>query len=102
MSKSNKNIREDEMWCPECGAPIKKGFFTCSNCKLKVRFTEEINRKQDRAPVKRSAGSSKRKAKKDVAGSDNIAEAMPELIDDVFNTEDSPKNQGGHPEWWNY
>ena len=102
MSKSNKNIREDEMWCPECGAPIKKGFFTCSNCKLKVRFTEEINKKQDRTPGRRSTGSSKRKAKKDDMGSGNIAETMPELIDDVFNTEDSSKNQGGHPGWWNY
>ena len=42
---SNK-LREDEMWCPECGAPIKKGFFTCSNCKLKVKLTKEINNKQ--------------------------------------------------------
>ncbi len=99
MSKSNKNIREDEIWCPECGAPIKKGFFTCSNCKLKVRFTEEINKKQDRAPGKRTTDSSKRKAKKDAAGSNNIAETMPELIDDVFNTEDNSKTRGGHPGW---
>lgn len=95
MSKSIKNIRKDEMWCPECGAPIKKGFFTCSNCKLKVRFTEEINKKQDRAPDKRSTGSYGRKAKKDNTGSDNIVETMPELIDDVLN-------QSGHPGWWNY
>ena len=90
------------MWCPECGAPVKKGFFTCSNCKLKVRFTEEINKKQDGAPGRRSAGSSKRKTKKDDKGSGDIAETMPELIDDLFNTEDSSNNQGGRPEWWNY
>jgi hypothetical protein len=44
MSKNKNNIKDDEMWCPECGAPIKKGFFTCANCRLKVKFTEEINK----------------------------------------------------------
>ncbi|HAJ95996.1 MAG TPA: hypothetical protein DCP02_07165 [Actinobacteria bacterium] len=102
MSKSNKNIKEDEMWCPECGAPIKKGFFTCSNCKLKVRFTEEINKKQDRATDKRPTDNSKRKAKKDDAASNNIVETMPELLDNVFNTKDSSKNKDGHPGWWIY
>lgn len=102
MSKSNKNIREDEMWCPECGAPIKKGFFTCSNCKLKVKFTEEINKKQERAPGKRSASSSKRKTKKNDTETGTIAKTMPELIDDVFDTEDSFKNQCSHPGWWSY
>ncbi|MDD3777032.1 MAG: hypothetical protein PHN32_05450 [Actinomycetota bacterium] len=42
-----KEVKSDEMFCPECGAAIKKGFMTCSNCKLKVRLTEEINKKQE-------------------------------------------------------
>jgi uncharacterized Zn finger protein (UPF0148 family) len=102
MNKSNKNIKEDEMWCPECGAPIKKGFFTCSNCKLKVRFTKEINKKQASAPDRRSMGSPKRKSKKDAIESNNIVKTMPELLDDVFDAEDNSKNQSRHPGWWNY
>lgn len=50
MGNSDVKIREDEMWCPECGAPIKKGFLTCSNCKLKVKMTREINKKDKEQP----------------------------------------------------
>ena len=46
VNKNKKNIRDDEMWCPECGATIKKGFFTCANCRFKVKLTEDINKKQ--------------------------------------------------------
>ncbi|MGM0365925.1 MAG: hypothetical protein ACQEP5_05260 [Actinomycetota bacterium] len=39
--------KKDEMHCPECGAYIKKGFMTCSNCKLKVRLTKQINQQEE-------------------------------------------------------
>lgn len=42
-----KTVKNDEMYCPECGGAIKKGFMTCSNCKLKIRLTEEINKEQE-------------------------------------------------------
>ena len=57
MSENKKNIRDDEMWCPECGASIKKGFFTCANCKFKVRLTEDINKKQTRKKNPKSSKS---------------------------------------------
>lgn len=60
MSKNKKNIRDDEMWCPECGTPIKKGFFTCANCKLKVKLTEDINEKQARKKKSKSSKSGSR------------------------------------------
>lgn len=37
-----QKLADDEMYCPECGGIIKKGFYTCSNCKMKVRLTKEI------------------------------------------------------------
>jgi DNA-directed RNA polymerase subunit RPC12/RpoP len=44
-----KKMADDEMYCPECGGVIKKGFYTCANCKLKVRLTKEANKNQDSA-----------------------------------------------------
>lgn len=49
MENRDEKISEDEMWCPECGAPIKKGFLTCSNCKLKVKMTRKMNRDREKA-----------------------------------------------------
>ena len=102
MVKSRENTRELKICCPECGTSVKKGSFICLNCGLKVSLTGGKNKKQGRIPIRKSAGSSKRKAKKDDIGSGDIVETMPELIDDLFNTEDSSKNRNGHPEWWNY
>ncbi|MCD4670524.1 MAG: hypothetical protein K8S14_08760 [Actinomycetia bacterium] len=45
------------MQCPECGAPIEKGFYTCTNCKLKIKLTieatkgapvEEVSREEEK------------------------------------------------------
>ena len=79
MGNSSKKIRADEMWCPECGAPIKKGFLTCSNCKLKVRMTQEINRKKDekQVPAKMQPGNAE-------------------------FSEKIPLNESGHPKYWNF
>lgn len=79
MGKSGKKIRKDEMWCPECGAPIKKGFLTCSNCKIKVRMTSEMNRDEDKDddPV------SGEKQENTLPGS-------------------NPLNSSGHPRYWSF
>ena len=120
MSKNKKNTRDDEMWCPECGAPIKKGFFTCANCKFKVRLTEDINKKQTgkkKAKTSESATESKKtsKKKKDITGQKKSSKSAQgstvtdkerkELLDDIFEEEDTgQKNMksGEHPGWWNY
>ena len=102
MVKSKENTGEIKVYCPECGTPVKKGSFICLNYGLKVNLTGGKNKKQDRTPIRKLAGRSRRKAKKDDMGSGDIAETMPELINDLFNTKDNPKNQNGHPGWWNY
>jgi uncharacterized Zn finger protein (UPF0148 family) len=79
MGKSEEIIKEDEMWCPECGAPIKKGFFTCSNCKIKVRMTAEINRDEDKNNALVSGG-------------------KPENTPSGRN----PLNSSGHPRYWRF
>jgi len=79
MEKSGKKIRKDEMWCPECGAPVKKGFLTCSNCKIKVRMTREMNRDQD----KNEASGSVEKQENDLPGS-------------------NPLSSSGHPRYWSF
>ncbi len=45
-------IKEDEIFCPECGAPIKKGFMTCANCKFKVRVSKEIDKEKKKEEKK--------------------------------------------------
>ena len=80
MGKSQKIIREDEMWCPECGAPIKKGFLTCSNCKIKVRMTREMNRDDG---DKNDASASGKKQKNNLPGS-------------------NPLIGSGHPRYWSF
>lgn len=124
MSKNKKNIREDEMWCPECGAPIKKGFFTCANCKFKVKLTGDINKKQTRKKkpkasksVSESASRSKKSGekKKDITVQEkNSTSAQDpditdrdkkEILDDIFKEEDSGqenKKSGARPGWWSY
>lgn len=79
MGKSHSMVREDEMWCPECGAPIKKGFLTCSNCKIKVRMTRKMNRDQDKNEVPESG--------------EKQENNLP-----VSN----PLNSSGHPRYWSF
>ena len=90
MAKSAVKVREDEMWCPECGAPIKKGFFTCTNCKLKVQMTREINKKQD----KKKASVSKKSKKIET-------EKVPD-VSQKKSPEKNPLNESGHPRYWNF
>jgi hypothetical protein len=79
MGKSHAMVREDEMWCPECGATIKKGFLTCSNCKIKVRMTAEMNRDGD----KNDASASGKKQENNLPGS-------------------NPLSSSGHPRYWRF
>ncbi len=109
------------MWCPECGAPIKKGFFTCANCKLKVKLTEDINKKQTSKKKKSKAskttsGSKKspekkkdipepKKSSKSAQGSTVTDKDTKELLDDIFEEDDvNPENKksGSRPGWWSY
>lgn len=97
MSKNEKNIRDDEMWCPECGAPIKKGFFTCANCKLKVRLTEDINEKQTRKKKSKSSESAQKSTVTD--------KEKKELLDDIFEEDAGTmenNKSGSRPGWWSY
>ncbi|MCJ7472686.1 MAG: hypothetical protein MUP02_07755 [Actinobacteria bacterium] len=120
MSKNEKNIRDDEMWCPECGAPIKKGFFTCANCKLKVRLTEDINEKQTmkkKSKSSKSASEPKKsiekkknipeteKSSKSAQGSTVTDKEKKELLDDIFEEDaGSLENlkSGSRPGGWSY
>jgi uncharacterized Zn finger protein (UPF0148 family) len=90
MGKSDAKVREDEIWCPECGAPIKKGFLTCSNCKLKVAMTREINKKQ----VKKKSSASKISNKVEL-------EKVPEEKQKKL-PEKNPLNKSGHTRYWNF
>jgi len=90
MGKSDVKVREDEMWCPECGAPIKGGFFTCSNCKLKVKMTREINKKQD----KKKASPSKKNKKAEPEKAPEESHKKP--------PEKNPLNKSGHTRYWNF
>jgi uncharacterized Zn finger protein (UPF0148 family) len=90
MGKSDVKVREDEMWCPECGAPIKKGFFTCSNCKLKVNMTREINKKQSK---KRSSASKKSKKIEPEKVPEESQKKLPEK---------NPLKKSGHPRYWDF
>jgi DNA-directed RNA polymerase subunit M/transcription elongation factor TFIIS len=90
MGKSDVKVREDEMWCPECGAAIKKGFFTCSNCKLKVKMTREINKKQSK---KKSPASKKSK------------KVEPEKVpveSQKKPPEKNPLEKSGHTRYWDF
>jgi hypothetical protein len=89
MVKSDLKAKNDEMWCPECGAPIKKGFFTCSNCKLKVKMTSGINKKQDKKKAPEPE-----EGKKEEPGKDNEASQNKP-------PEKNPLNKAGHPRYWN-
>jgi uncharacterized Zn finger protein (UPF0148 family) len=90
MGKSDVKVREDEMWCPECGAPIKKGFFTCSNCKLKVKLTRDINKKRGKKKV--SAPKKSKKIEPEKAPEEN-AKKPPEK---------NPLNKAGHLRYWDF
>jgi|GEM_PF-1866992 len=120
MNKNTRNIEDDEMWCPECGAPIKKGFFTCANCKFKVRLTEDINKKQARKKkskpsksVSESKGSIGKKKNIPGTGKDSKPdqesavsdEERKELLDDIFEEEVAGlenNKSGSRPGWWSY
>ncbi|MES0342209.1 MAG: hypothetical protein ABUK08_07850 [Candidatus Humimicrobiaceae bacterium] len=120
MSKSTRNIKDDEIWCPECGAPIKKGFFTCANCKLKVRLTEDINEKQTMKKKSKSSKSAS-ESKKSIEKKKNIPETekssksaqestvtdneKKELLDDIFEGDAGSlenNKSGSRPGWWSY
>ena len=100
MGKNDKNIREDEMWCPECGAPIKKGFFTCSNCRFKVRMTREINKKQD----KQAGSGSRKKIEETAKGEASTAKSQgasnKKNPGDAY--QENPLKKSGHPRYWNF
>jgi len=124
MSENEKNIRDDEMWCPECGAPIKKGFFTCANCKFKVKLTKDINEKQTgkkkskaSKSISESSLESKKTSgkKKDITGQKKNSRSpqdstitdkeKEELLDDIFEEDDNSqenKESGSRPGWWSY
>ena len=90
MGKSDVKVREDEMWCPECGAPIKKGFLTCSNCKLKVKMTREINKTQN----KKKASTPKKSKKEEPKKIPEESRKKP--------PEKNPLKKSGHPRYWNF
>jgi hypothetical protein len=94
MGKSDVKTREDEMWCPECGAPIKKGFFTCSNCRFKVRMTNDINKKQAK---KKASGSKKKQDPEDVP----VKQDIPVQSQDK-PAEKNPLKKSGHPRYWSF
>ena len=117
----NNNIRDDEMWCPECGAPIKKGFFTCANCKLKVKLTEDINKKQTskkkkskvskttsgskKSPEKKKGTPEPKKSAKSSQESATTDKDRKELLADIFEEDAAdPENKksGSRPGWWSY
>ena len=116
MSKNVKNIKDDEMWCPECGAPIKKGFFTCANCKLKVKLTEDLNRKQVKKKKPKTSASKKSTVKKKgIAEPEKIDKPVQELeikekekkeiLNDIFEEDtlkEENKKPGVRPGWWSY
>jgi len=42
MNKKNTYSPKDiEMLCPECGTPIEKGSYMCTNCKLKISLAKK-------------------------------------------------------------
>ncbi|MFC2159648.1 hypothetical protein ACFLQS_02910 [Actinomycetota bacterium] len=116
MNKKKKNIRDDEMWCPECGAPIKKGFFTCANCRFKVKLTEDINKKQVKKKKPNASEPNKsNKKKKDITEPEIISKPTQdldlenkkkkELLDDIFEeaaADPENKKPGSRPGWWSY
>jgi hypothetical protein len=56
------------MFCPECGTLIKKGYFTCDNCRFKIKLTREINREKDKKEI-------------DDAKAKKIIEEKPKLVE---------------------
>ena len=100
MGKRDGKIREDEMWCPECGAPIKKGFFTCSNCKLKVKMTREINREQNKKSTSNSKAKITEINKKDITPPKK--EVKPPKKDTGIRPGKNPLKKSGHPRYWNF
>lgn len=92
MGNNDRKIRKDEIWCPECGAPVKKGFFTCSNCRFKIKMTRVINRAQDRETGSGSKARAKERNKK---------ESTPVHEDTDGITKKNPLKKSGHPRYWN-
>jgi hypothetical protein len=95
-----KSDRKYEIRCPECGAPIKKGFFTCSNCKLKVRMASGINRDQDKKSGSPPKANTKEKIKKETKPPEK--EAKPPEKDAGTVPDKNPLKKSGHPRYWNF
>ncbi len=45
--------KDDEIYCPECGGYIKKGFMTCTNCKMKIKLTKQMDKEEEDKKKKR-------------------------------------------------
>jgi len=37
MNKESKSKKEDEIFCPECGEPIKENAVVCSHCGIQIK-----------------------------------------------------------------
>jgi len=100
MGKRSKRVREDEIWCPECGAPIKKGFLTCSNCKFKARMTREINREQD----KKESPEPEEDAEAEGTGTDIMGGKAEGRVKKESGglIPGNPLSESGHPRYWSY
>ena len=100
MGKSDTKIREDEMWCPECGSPIKKGFFTCSNCKLKVKMTSDLNREKNKKSSSSSRSEKKENNKQKIAPPKKEVKPLKKAAGVV--PDKNPLKKSGHPRYWNF
>lgn len=56
ISIMSTKLKDDEMYCPECGAPIKKGFYTCANCRFKVKLSRQMNTETEDSSTQNTAG----------------------------------------------
>ena len=93
----NIKMKDDEIFCPECGEPIKKGFFTCANCKIKVRLTKEINKEEEAREKEKSAAGKKEKddiktGEKDSSQEDRNITAQDQPKDQTIDNAEKPIN----------
>jgi len=77
MNKKNTYSPKDiEMFCPECGTPIEKGSFICTNCKFKIRVTLQSIKAKKTVKVKKAV------------------EPKPEKKEESAETPDKAKDRG--------